>query len=635
MDVAHDLGMTLDEQLVKDLAGSAAFFRGVGYLRDGRIASVESRGDRVVATVRGTVPYGVELWLNDDEIGWTCSCPAAEDGSFCKHCAAVALSLTRRGELLGASGSDRSDTTGRRSRDSPGVAGDAELLADAEMLADFVRGLAKKRLADTVLEQCDRDWRLRERLLTEAKTVRGVQPDVREWRRRIRDAFSTGDFLVYHEAAGWAARVNDMIEAVADLAQAGHHETVAELAEYAHQRADQAVDHMDDSHGALSGVSEALSDLHLQACTAGSPDPIALGERLAKLELASELEGFRRCAAAYAEILGAEGLAAFRRAVEPQWRKLDPSGDEWASGSFSVRQAMIGWALGTGDPDALVEAHRRDQIRPVHMAEIAAAFERAGRDDEAVEWARRGLSGLGHGSWQASDARNLLARKLREQGRHSEAGDLYWKAFEAKPSLGAYRELQQQDSETDWLTRCRRHLVTRLGNAPPTQSTDAATPAASEPTDLQPSPFSKAAAPADVMSDSAPAAPADAATLTELLLYEGRIDDAWEAASTFSTSRTMWMTLARQRETDHPGDSIPIYESEVLAIINRKKPNQYRIAADLMDRIRRLAAKTGRPQRFHKLHEQVRADHKAKRRLMAELDRMDWQAAPTDDDPTP
>ena len=87
MDTAHELDMTLDEQLIKDLAGSRAFFRGVGYLQDGRIASVESRGDRVVATVRGTVPYGVELRLVDDVIGWTCSCPAAEDGSFCKHCA--------------------------------------------------------------------------------------------------------------------------------------------------------------------------------------------------------------------------------------------------------------------------------------------------------------------------------------------------------------------------------------------------------------------------------------------------------------------------------------------------------------------------------------------------------------------
>lgn len=618
MDIADELGEALDEHLIEDLAGSAAFFRGLAYFRDGRVGTVASHSDRVRATVRGTLPYVVELWLGDDGMGWSCSCPAAEDGSFCKHCTAVALSLVRAGDALGASGTGRSNTAGRRSRSS------ADADPDAELLAEFVRGLETDRLADTVLEQCGRDWRLRERLLTEAKTAHGVGPDLREWRRRIRSAFSTGDFVSYYEAADWAAGVNDMIEAVADLGKAGHHDAVAELAEYAHQRADRAMERMDDSDGWLSGISDQLSALHLGACTAGEPDPVALAKRLAKLELTSELDGFRRCAAAYAEILGPEGLAAFRRAIEPEWRKLDPSGDEWAHGAFSVRQAMIGWALGTADPEALVEAHRRDRIRPTDMAEIAAAFERAGRDDEAIEWARRGLSELGHGSWQAGEARDLLARKLRERGRGGAALDLYWKAFEASPSLGAYRELQQQGSGADWLDKCRRHLLTRLGVTP---SPPPIEPAASASADARPLPSPAGLAAADVMSEAAPASPAAAAILTEILLYEGRVEEAWAAALTFGTSPPMWMTLARQREADDPGDSILIYESQVLAIINRKKPNQYKVAVKLMDRIRRLATEAGEPQRFDALLERVRTEHKAKRRLRAELDKMSWHAA--------
>lgn len=621
MDIADELGEALDEHLIEDLAGSAAFFRGLAYFRDGRVGSVASHSGRARATVRGTLPYVVELWLGDDGMGWSCSCPAAEDGSFCKHCTAVALSLVRAGDALGASGTGRSNTAGRRSRSS------ADADPDAELLAEFVRGLETDRLADTVLEQCGRDWRLRERLLTEAKALHGVGPDLREWRRRIRSAFSTGEFVSYYEAADWADGVNDMIEAVAELGKAGHHDAVAELAEYAHQRADRAMDHMDDSDGWLSGISEQLSALHLQACTAGNPDPAALAKRLAKLELTSELDGFHRCAAAYAEILGAEGLAAFRRAIEPEWRKLDPSGDEWAHGTFSVRQAMIGWALGTADPDALVEAHRRDRIRPTDMAEIAAAYERAGRDDEAIKWARQGVSGLGHGSWQAGEARDLLARKLRERGQGGAAVDLYWKAFEASPSLGAYRELQQQDSDADWLDRCRRHLLTRLGGASSPSPIHPVGPAAAVSADVRTSRPSTDLAAADVMSDTAPASPAAAAILTEILLYEGNIEEAWEAALAYGTSRPMWMTLARQREADDPRDSIVIYESQVLAIINRKKPKQYKVAVELMDRIRRLATEAGEPQRFDALLERVRTEHKAKRRLKAELDKMGWHAA--------
>ena len=467
-------------------------------------------------------------------------------------------------------------------------------------------------------------------MLTEAKTAHGVGPNLREWRRRIRSAFSTGGFVSYYEAADWAAGVNDMIEAVADLGMAGHHEAVAELAEYAHQRADRAMENIDDSDGWLTGISDRLANLHLQACTDGKPDPVALAKRLAKLELAAELDGFHRCAATYAEILGSDGLAAFRRVIEPEWRKLDPAGDDWTTGAFNVRQAMIGWALGTGDPDALVGAHRRERIHPIDMAEIAGAFERAGRDDEAIEWARRGLSGLGHSSWQAGEARDLLARKLRERGQDGAAVDLYWKAFEASPSLEAYRELQRHDTDIDWLSRCRRHLLTRLGAGASPQpqspsSLETANSAATVHSDV-PAPASSRLPP-DIMSDTAPASPAPAAILTEILLYEGHADDAWAAALAFGTSHPMWMTLARQRESAHPEDSIIIYESQALAIINRKKPNQYKVAVELMNRIRRLATEAGMPQRFDALLKRVCAEHKAKRRLKAELDKMGWHAA--------
>lgn len=596
MTAASELGEVLDEQLIEDLAGSAAYFRGVAYLRDGRVGSVTLLNDRAKATVRGTMPYAVELWFDDNGLHWECSCPAAEDGSFCKHCTAVALSLVRNSAQPGTTESGESESaasSARRGRDAR---------PDAEMLAEFVGSLETDRLAGIVLEQCQRDWRLRERLLTEATTGQGDGPDLREWRKRIRSAFATGDFVSYYEAAGWADGVNDMIGAVADLGQAGHHEAVAELAEYAHQRADRAMNHMDDSDGWLSAISDQLADLHLQACMAALPDPVKLAKRLAELELTSELDGFHRSAATYAAILGTDGLAAFRREIEPEWRTLDPAGDEWASGAFRLRQAMIGWALGTGDPEALVEAHRRDRIHPIDMAEIAAAFERAGRDDDAIDWARRGLSGLGHGSWQAGEARDLLARKLRERGQGGGAVDLYWKAYEASPSLSAYRELTRQDSDTDWLDRCQRRLLDRLGTGSP------------EP-----------AMPPDVMSDAAPSSPAAAAVLTELLLYEGCLEDAWNAALRFGTSRPMWMTLARQREAANSGDSIIIYQSQALAIINRKKPNQYTVAVELMDRIRRLASEAGKPHLFTAFLQRVRTEHKAKRRLAAEIDKMDWQ----------
>jgi uncharacterized Zn finger protein len=54
---------------------------------------VEARSpDVVTATVRGSMPYRVEL-RRAPKVSWSCTCPVGEDGVFCTHCAAVALDI--------------------------------------------------------------------------------------------------------------------------------------------------------------------------------------------------------------------------------------------------------------------------------------------------------------------------------------------------------------------------------------------------------------------------------------------------------------------------------------------------------------------------------------------------------------
>ena len=520
--------------MIGELAGLRSFQRGVGYLNDRRVESAAASDKGVRATVRGTMPYDVELWL------------------------------------------------------------------DAE------------RLAEIVLRQAADDWRLRERLLLEARSEQGIGPDLDEWRQRIRGVFDAGRHVSYHEAHEWAEIVDEMIDAMVDLCDAGHGPAAAQLAEYAHRRADTAMGLVDDSDGWLTVISDRLADLHFQACEQSTSDTVKLAKRLAKLETTSELDGFHRSAVTYADVLGPSGLTAFRRAIEPQWRQIDPKDDGWSLDVSRLREAMIGWALAMDDPDALVEAHRRERIRPTDMVEIAAAFERAGRDDEAVEWARRSLSGTGHGSWHAGNTRDFLARKLRERGETEAAVDLYWKTFEASPSLSNYRRLKQEDTGVDWLSRGRKHLLGRLD-----PNGDNALLAYGAPAD--------GSVPEDVISDDASAAPAAAAViLTEILLFEGHAQQAWDTAVHLGTSSQMWMALAREREQRSPRDSITVYASAALAIIDRKKSNKYKSAVDLMSRIQRLAADAGEPELFDSLLQRVRTEHRAKRRLKELLDRAGW-----------
>jgi hypothetical protein len=78
---------------LRDLADGPSFERGQSYHREGRVSALIREGKTVTATVSGSQTYRVKLWATGDRIAYACTCPVGEEGSFCKHCVAVALSL--------------------------------------------------------------------------------------------------------------------------------------------------------------------------------------------------------------------------------------------------------------------------------------------------------------------------------------------------------------------------------------------------------------------------------------------------------------------------------------------------------------------------------------------------------------
>jgi uncharacterized Zn finger protein len=579
------LGELFRSSVVRGLAGPRAFARGVGYFEDGRVEPEAGGGLRVRATVRGSVPYIVELWVDDGEPAWACACPAAEDGSFCKHCVAVALLFDRDAPV-----GDEVERPHLR----------AVPRQPESDLAGYVAGLSHQRLVELVLDQIESDWRLRERLVAEVRASRGEGPELASWRKRIDVAFAPyDDFVDYREAAGWARDVDEVIDALEELCDAGHPDAVAVLAEHAHRQADEAIQYVDDSDGWLTGISERLSDLHLRACAEGSPDPVALARRLVDLELTSELDGFHRAAATYADVLADAGLDEYRRIVEPRWEKVAATDDarDWSTERFRLREAMLGLALASGDPDEMIAVRSRDLRTPDDHLEIARALKAGGRGDEALDWARRGLAAYADRSWQTPPLREFTAELLRHRGDRPEAVELFWDAFEQSPSVGTYRRLLDEagDDAPAWRQRGIDTLRTRVAETTPQDRTARSWPA-----------------------------PTPATALVGILAHEGDIDAAWEAATDHGCDDRMWLTLARARESSHPTDAIDVYEREVFAQIDRKRNDAYRSAVELMARIRRLADTASEPERFQALLTRVRTDHKAKRNLRALLDQKHW-----------
>ena len=75
----------------KRMFASHILLRGYDYYTDGRVWDLKKEGGRYTAVVAGTEDYSVTITADDEDnvIEMTCTCPYAEDGTHCKHEAAV------------------------------------------------------------------------------------------------------------------------------------------------------------------------------------------------------------------------------------------------------------------------------------------------------------------------------------------------------------------------------------------------------------------------------------------------------------------------------------------------------------------------------------------------------------------
>lgn len=85
----YSLTKLLTVETLRRLAGAAAYERGVAYFQQGQVVALTRQGETVTAQVNGTRRYEVRLWMRAGRLQYTCDCPAAAEGAFCKHCVAA------------------------------------------------------------------------------------------------------------------------------------------------------------------------------------------------------------------------------------------------------------------------------------------------------------------------------------------------------------------------------------------------------------------------------------------------------------------------------------------------------------------------------------------------------------------
>src|SRR5919109_893111 len=532
-----------DEAVIRALAGERSFERGERYYAGGRVSPLERAGEELRATVLGTRPYRVVL-RPGDPLQWSCSCPMGRDGAFCKHCVATALA---------AVGADRASSEG-------------------DEIARSLAALDRPALEALVLEEAARDARLRERLRLRAAAAGA---DLAVLRRAIDDAIDPGDFLPYAEALAWAEDVEAAIEPLERLAET-EPEGVIGLCEHALDALEDAVGAIDDSDGHSVPLATRIERLHLHACERARPDAEALAEQLLRRQLEAEIEPALDPLDDYAEVLGERGVTRYEELAAEEWAVVPPVGPGEDSGygrNFRGRRVMEAIARRSGDPDRVVEVLCCDLSWPYSFLRIAEVLRDAGRYEEAIDWAERGLREFP--DFQDHRLTDLLSEMHAAAGRHERTVELAWTHFEDRPGVETYagllRRAEAAGDPVGWRKRAHERLRERA---------------------------EEQRAQARASGFRWQRARADRSQLVRILLWEGELDAAWQEACQGGCSEDLWLTLADRRAVDYPEDAVSAYRRLVPVAIERKTKRDYQDAVELIDRIGELLARLGRAKKF-------------------------------------
>ena len=415
-----------DIDALRALAGDKVFARAEAYFRAGQVEILNIEPDRVLAQVAGTQDYRTVLTGGRAEIDGECSCPAFGNWGFCKHMAAAALAANEAGDDDGADGGGA--------------------LAH---IRDHLKTKSVDALAGMIVTLAEHDPALFRRLDMAAATL---QTDGKTLEARLRKAFNstvrTRGFIDYDRASDWAAGVEAALDAIADLIPDGHAGLVLGLAEHAIVRIGKAVEDIDDSDGHCMFLLNHAQEIHLAACRAVRPDPVALARDLFTREMEDEYDIFHRAAAHYADVLGEDGLAEYRRLAIADWEKLPPrTGDDrardgYVSGYGRLASILDFFADCSGDVEARVALRAKDLSSPWNYLQLAEFCLSQDRKDEALRYAEEGL-------WVFEDARPderlvfLAVELMLGAGRKEDAKAHLWRTFERAPSLELYRRLRK------------------------------------------------------------------------------------------------------------------------------------------------------------------------------------------------
>jgi uncharacterized Zn finger protein len=556
------------------MAGVAVFARGDEYFLTGAVSALHAGDAAISATVQGSRRYHVQLEV-DDGLSYSCTCPHASEGYFCKHCVAVALAWLNR----------------HKGDESP-----THVAAPDDVWREIERYLAAQSadvLRQLLRDAARRDEHVAQALLLRAKQIGG--DFVVTYQIAIDGATRVDDYIEWREAAGFSEGIDRVIDSMEVLLEPATGGDLMDLVEYAMDRIEEVLPRVDDSGGEMETLAERLGELHLKACRMARPDPDSLAQRLFVLQTTLEHVLCRFDPLTYSDVLGERGMQRYRELAQASWDAPNGVGCAASGERFRVARILEQLAEASGVAENLVAIMARDLSSGDRYLKIAAIWTKAGQHEQAISWAERGLQAFP----QCPDyrLRDSLMEAYTSQGRHSEALSLIWAQFEESPGLVAYKKLHRIAGACgEWPAHRERALAVL----------DAAiTREAARGTYQRPA-----------------GSPPDYSPRIEIALWENDLDAAWSAAQRGRIHTNVLIALADRLAAPRPDDAISLYRRVVPAIIERTSNTAYGEAIVLIRKVGVILVARQQQRQWNDYLSELRTRFKAKRNFIKLLARL-------------
>jgi uncharacterized Zn finger protein len=545
---------------IERAAGARSFARGLEYVD--AVANLELSQSRVTATVYGTHEYRVTLTFSGGQPDGSCTCPYGQEGFFCKHCVATALAVLELGDDLPV------HIQASQARET--------------LLLSWVESLSRKELLAELLDLITDDPRVRRRF--ELRAAAG-HADADTIRLTVRQLVMVDDYFHYDNVGDYARNVGEAVDAIDGLIDVGAAAQAIGIAREALSLLFRAFEAVDDTSGLIGESGDELLAVHLRACQAAPPDPVALAEYLADLLLRKADYGITPGLGEYAGLLGEAGLARIRQRAAAAF--------EDSPHDYYARRLMETVLKAEGDVDALVVIYAAQlDDRGANHLRIARALDEAGRPGEAIDWAERGLR---EAALPDDELADYLAERYAADGRGADVLPLRWSRFAARRTLARYRTLRAAATQAGtWQTERGKALALL-------QSDAGVRPAAGH--------FDW---------------PAAGPVLVDALLDDGDTDAVWTEVTTGAARDTVTeaqrVQVADALAQTRPADALRLYLAAIEPLKRQTGDRTYRRMAQLLLSVRGCHERLGTPDDFKRYLAVLRTDQKRKTNLMGVLD---------------